>query len=314
MGTVEHVGIPTEGEESGMAVRFTVLASGSRGNSSLVRAGGAGLLIDLGLGPRTLEERLTAVGASLDGVCAAVLTHTHGDHVGDAALTALARRRIPLYCHEGHHRELGRFRGYARLAEAGLLRDFDDRPFLVPGGLNVEPFPVRHDGGPTFGFRVEGRDSGRSRPVAVGYLADSGCWTEAMAEGLADADLVGVEFNHDVDLQRRSGRPYHLIARNLGDGGHLSNAQGASLVSEVLRMSRPGAVRHVVLLHLSEQCNRPDLALAAARGAIRGTGRRVKVHVASQWSSSPDLLVEPGRRPARRASAGLVAGFPWELD
>ena len=64
-------------------------------------------------------------------------------------------------------------------------------------------------------------------------MADTGCWTGAAADALTDVDLLAVEFNHDVEMQRRSGRPWHLIARNLGDRGHLSNDQGAALVAEV---------------------------------------------------------------------------------
>lgn len=294
-----------------MGVQFSVLGSGSKGNAAVVAAGGGGVLIDLGLGPRALGERLEEAGSGLDRIAAALLTHTHGDHVGDATLRLLARRKIPLYCHEGHHRSLARFAGFALLREAGLTRAYDERPFLTPGGLRVEPLAMRHDGGPTFGFRIEGRESRRGRPVAVGYLADTGCWTDDMADGMADVDLLGVEFNHDVELQRRSGRPYHLIARNLGDRGHLSNGQGAAFVEAVIGRSRPGSVRHLVLLHLSEQCNRPDLAASAARTAVRGSGRRVAIHVASQWEASPRLDVSPGRR-TKRVEPGEVVGFPWE--
>src|SRR5262249_10105452 len=69
------------GAAATMAVQFAVLASGSSGNATLIRSGGAGLLVDLGIGPRTIAQRLESVGASWDHVGAAVLTHTHGDHV-----------------------------------------------------------------------------------------------------------------------------------------------------------------------------------------------------------------------------------------
>ena len=94
-----------------------------------------------------------------------------------------------------------------------------------------------------------------------------------MAESLIDVDVLGVEFNHDVALQRSAPRPEFLIARNLSDEGHLSNRQGAELVQAVLARSGVGALRHVVLLHLSEQCNQPELAIQAAGAAIRAAGR-----------------------------------------
>jgi hypothetical protein len=103
-------------------------------------------------------------------------------------------------------------------------------------------------------------------------------------------------------MQRASGRPPALIARILGDWGHLSNVQGADFLAAVLARSRPDAVRHVVLLHLSQQCNLPKLALRVARAAIRPTGRRVAVHAALQAMAHPNLWLAPARR--RGAGAG----------
>jgi hypothetical protein len=99
-----------------------------------------------------------------------------------------------------------------------------------------------------------------------------------------------------VDLQRQSNRPPRLIARNLGDRGHLSNRQAADFVSAVLERSGRGSIRHLVLLHLSGQCNNPNLALKTARAAVRGRGRRVMVHAALQAPAHPNLWLEPARR------------------
>lgn len=287
-----------------MAVQFAVLASGSRGNATLIRSGGAGLLIDVGIGPRDLSRRLESVGASWGNIAAALLTHTHGDHVGEHGLQELARRRITLFCHEGHRGALQNAPGFVKLADAGLVRHYDDRPFLTPCGMAVEPVALRHDGGPTFGFRVEARPPGTSRTVGIGYVADTGCWHDGMADQLAGTDLLGVEFNHDVEMQLRSPRPAVLIRRNLGDTGHLSNDQGAGLIEAVMRRSAQSGPRHVVLLHLSQQCNRPELALSAARNVVRGPGRRVLVHAAQQSSAFPNLWIRPARR--RRRSAAIL--------
>ncbi len=299
-----------------MPIQFAVLASGSRGNATLVRAGHAGLLIDFGLAPRALAARLEGVGSDLGHVDSAVLTHTHGDHVHPTTLRLLALRKVALYCHEGHRANLATKPGFRDLDGAGLVRHFDDRPFLSPSGLRVEPFPLSHDGGPTFGFRVEGRPERRARPVAMGYMADTGSWSEAMVDAMSDVDVLGVEFNHDVDLQRNSGRAAYLVARNLGPRGHLSNDQGAGLVSAVLGRSAPGSVRHLVLLHLSEQCNRPNLAMERARGAVRSAGRRIAIHAARQGQPFPNLQVRAGRRARPGADAGPTPApaFPWEGD
>jgi phosphoribosyl 1,2-cyclic phosphodiesterase len=292
-----------------MPVRFAVLASGSRGNAALVEAGGAGLLVDLGLPAPTLAQRLAKVGSAWDHLGAAILTHTHGDHVEDSTLRMMARRGIVLFCHEAHRTALADWPGFQALERLGLARRYDDRPFLTPTGHRIEPVALRHDSGPTFGFRIEGQAQRGARWAALGYLADTGCWSEVMVEAMADVDLLGVEFNHDEDLQRQSGRPPRLIRRILGNRGHLSNAQGAAFVAAVLQRSRPGAIRQIVLLHLSEECNRPELALQSARAAVRRTGRRVSIIAAQQHEPHPSVAVRPGRRGPAVVAVGLPG--PW---
>jgi phosphoribosyl 1,2-cyclic phosphodiesterase len=295
-----------------MPVQFAVLASGSKGNATLVRGRGAGVLIDVGMGPRTLVERLESVGASWSAVGAVALTHTHGDHVDTGTFAELARRRVMVYCHEGHRAGLAGDPGFQSLEAAGLVSCYDERPFLSGTGIRLEPIRLRHDGGPTFGFRIEVSAERRGRVVSLGYLADTGSWSEQMVETLVDVDALGVEFNHDVTMQRASGRPRLLIARNLGDQGHLSNGQGAELVAAVLARSRRGALRYLVLLHLSRQCNRPGLALDAARTVVRDAGCRVVVHAARQDPAHPNLWITPGRRVARGVvpASGRVAARP----
>ena len=144
--------------------------------------------------------------------------------------------------------------------------------------------------------------------MAIGYLADCGCWSPAMAESLADLDLLGVEFNHDVEMQKSSRRPGFLIERNLSDSGHLSNAQAAELLNAILTRSHRSSPRHVVLLHLSDECNQPELALQAARTMLEAAGREAQVHVGRQTLASPSILLSAGRGRAR--GFGHTAGAP----
>ena len=280
-----------------MGLRFTVLASGSAGNASLVEADGFGVLIDIGLGPRQLSRRLSAVGLSWADVHAVLLTHTHSDHWKARSLAYLIRHGLPLFCHPDHHESLGCFGSeFCKLQEAGLVRPFAaHESFELSPGLHCRPLPVRHDGGATFGFRLEGVPDLFGRSASLAYAADLGCWDDGLADALADVDLLAVEFNHDVALEYASGRMPRLITRVLGDDGHLSNAQAADLVRAVLARSPSGRPRHLVQLHLSRDCNRPaSIARAAALAVLAGRSdvtlhrraRRARVNPSSQcrWS------------------------------
>jgi phosphoribosyl 1,2-cyclic phosphodiesterase len=307
-----------------MTFRFTVLASGSSGNVSLLQTDGFSALLDLGLGPRRLADRLGAIGADWDQIGAALLTHTHGDHWNDATLGLLRRRRIPLLCHPLHYPGLqGYGKQFQRLLDDGLVRHFDDdRDFELGGGIRCRAIPLSHDCNPTFGFRFEKQAALFGPPAALGYAADLGCWTPEVAAALIDVDLLALEFNHDVGLEYASGRSAHLIYRVLGDGGHLSNAQAAALLEQVLRCSTPGRLRHVVQLHLSRDCNRVRLAQEAALAVVQAAGREVRIHSASQHRPGATLLVggsATATRPARREpnangkgrSRRVPAVSPW---
>jgi phosphoribosyl 1,2-cyclic phosphodiesterase len=276
-----------------MALRFTVLASGSAGNASLIQSNGFGVLLDAGLGPRQLAARLARVGASWSEVHAVVLTHTHGDHWRDATFAHLHRRSTPFYCHQEHQLALlGYSVAFGRLRSGGLVRTYlpGETIELAPG-FRCRPFPVRHDGGPTFGFRFEAATDLFGEATTLAYAADLGSWCPNVVHELAGADLVALEFNHDVVLERCSGRSPALIARVLGDRGHLSNDQAAALVREILQTSHPRRPRHLVQLHLSRDCNRPALAAEVASAAIAACGHEVEVLTAGQDDPTPTVEV-----------------------
>ena len=124
--------------------------------------------------------------------------------------------------------------------------------------------PYRTTAGPPAGFVS-------TAPIGRGYATDLGTWQSSLAEALANVDILALEFNHDVAMEKSSGRDPQLIARVLGDAGHLSNEQAAALVREVLLRSQPNRMRHLVQLHMSRQCNRPTLARAVAERVLRRT-------------------------------------------
>jgi phosphoribosyl 1,2-cyclic phosphodiesterase len=286
-----------------MALHFTVLASGSLGNASLLEADGFGVLIDAGLGPRQLAQRLAAVGRSWRRIHAVVLTHTHGDHWRGRTFAYLARHGIPLYCHAAHVNDLvAESAAFCRLADVNLVRYYEpDTSLALAPCLRLRPFAVSHDGGATCGFRFDGPADFFGPGWALAYVADLGAWPRQLVERLCDVDVLALEFNHDVAMERRSGRPRSLINRILSARGHLSNEQAAALVDEVARRSERGRLRHLVQLHLSRDCNRPSVARAAVQRLMTEHG--FNVHTARQDRPGPRLRLGaaaiPRRTPAR---------------
>jgi phosphoribosyl 1,2-cyclic phosphodiesterase len=274
-----------------MSARFTALASGSAGNACLLEADGVGILIDFGLGPRTLATRMAARGLSWRNVHIVLLTHTHGDHWRETTLVHLGRHGIRLCCHADHAESFaGQSDGFDALYAAGLVTIYAAGKVLdLAPGLTGLPLRVEHDAGETFGFRFEGSRGLFGPGWAVGYAADLGCWDNELARSLSDVDLLALEFNHDEHLQRTSGRPHYLIQRVLGDQGHLSNRQAQDLLAKILGESTFTSPRHVVPLHLSRECNRPDLARTAANDALTDADRSASVVIAAQHEPGPTL-------------------------
>jgi phosphoribosyl 1,2-cyclic phosphodiesterase len=275
-------------------MRFVVLASGSAGNVSFVEANGFGLLIDVGLGPRQIAARLAGVGLSWQRVHAVLLTHTHSDHRNERTFRYLLQHRLPLWCHASHAVALSwTGSAFAKMRRDRLIRTYAaDEPMALTNGLSVRPLLLSHDGGPTFGFRLEAAHDLFGPGAALGYATDLGCWDETLAAALTGVDLLALEFNHDEALEVSSGRSDQLIARVLSDEGHLSNRQAAALLARILARSPDRRPRRIVQLHLSRDCNRPELARQAALHALGEWA--VEVHTARQDRATPvfDLSAE----------------------
>jgi phosphoribosyl 1,2-cyclic phosphodiesterase len=253
-----------------MTARFTVLASGSGGNTTLLELDGFGLLIDCGLHPRYLTARMQSIGASWDRISAVILTHTHTDHWKDATLADLRSRKIPLYAHPQHHAHFERAApSFGSFKDAGLAREYAEGVRIQFGPhLSCLPLRVQHDSVPTFAFRIDGYDGEPHPAWAIGYAADLGCGSAELIEAFAGVDVLALEFNHDELMERTSSRPKFLVDRVLGDLGHLSNKQAAELTRAIAGRSGEGFPGHLVQLHLSKDCNKPELAAVAGREAL----------------------------------------------
>lgn len=256
-------------------MRLQVLSSGSKGNAALVRAGEAALLIDAGLGPRLLRERLDAVKLGVRGLDHVLVTHGHLDHSRSAG--AIARREdATVLCAPS----LLEHRAVKRAPRKGTLPVGGDLTLSSAGEtVAVRTARLPHDCDPTIGIRLE--HAGRR----VAILTDLGRPDRVAGERLADAHVLVLEFNHDEAMLAAGPYPERLKDRIRGDQGHLSNRQAA----EQLALLCGPSLHTLVLAHLSLHNNTRELARLAAEQALRDLGRDdVRVLIAEQ-----DHALEP---------------------
>lgn len=248
-------------------MRVAVLGSGSRGNAVALEADGFAVLVDAGFGIRTLQRRARAAAIDLRTVRAVLLTHEHSDHARGASPLA-QQVSCPIYASPG-----------TLAALAPRLADVRTRELPVNGTAEIGPFtvstcPTSHDAVEPLALAVTQTCSGER----VGIAYDLGRPTSGVRRLLRDCTCLIIEANHD-DLLLRTG-PYPPVVREriAGPGGHLSNRAAVELVEELCHQR----LHTVVLAHLSDHCNRIDLARRAVRNALRRQGFRGRLLVAEQ--------------------------------
>ncbi len=258
-----------------MSYFVKLLYSGSDGNAALVCAGGHAVLIDAGRSAKRLCTALQEAGVEPDALEAIFLTHEHRDHT--AALDIFLKHHpIPV-----HITERSAQRMLPRAGEA-LREHLVVHPPLfceTVGPLEFSSFLTSHDSAQSVGFRITMRDADGEH--AVGYATDLGCVTPAVEKGLCGCEAVVLECNHDEQMLMEGPYPYDLKRRIASPKGHLSNHDCAAFAT---RLAASG-MKRLLLAHLSEINNLPDLALAEVCSALAGTG----VHVAT---ASPDHITE----------------------
>jgi phosphoribosyl 1,2-cyclic phosphodiesterase len=247
-------------------MKLWVLGSGSSGNAVLIESGESRVLVDAGFGTRTLATRLRAIGVAPGSIEACIVTHEHTDHVKGAAAGA-RRGGWKLFASEGT------VDAWPELQESNCSR--------VATGATVDLSRVRmttyatpHDAASPIGVRVTSLHTGASAVVCtdVGHVREG---VRALCE---DADILVLESNHDEGMLRAGPYPPSVRARIASRTGHLSNRACAALVRDVVHTN----LAHVVLAHLSENCNDHGIAHAATADALRRTRFRGRLSVAMQ--------------------------------
>lgn len=277
-------------------MRVAILGSGSGGNSVVVESQGRRILLDAGFSCRQIEKRLEALDApdsdkDLASVEALLLTHEHSDHCRGAAVF-LKRHQVPVYATDGTFAALSRSRAF-RKVEPVTRTVRSGEPFDIAGTdpiFHVEAFGVPHDANEPVGFVIE--DAAGCR---VGLVADLGSRTQLAWGRLRDLDCLLIETNHDLSLLRSGPYPWHLKQRIASRHGHLSNADASLGLPELV----DDRLRAVVLYHLSETNNRPEVAAEAIGETLDRLGSAAEVSVTRQNEITPwiEIPESPVARP-----------------
>ncbi len=251
-------------------IEFSILGSGSKGNSVFLRVQSYSFLFDCGLSCKQIELRLRSIGVEPSSIDAVFLSHEHDDHI-KSVHTFVKRYKVPLVTSE-------------KTFKAGRLEDkgVKDVEFVESGklfsqfrGVDVFFMPISHDAADPVGFVVY------SNGIKFGLVTDLGYPTELVVHELKDSNALVIESNHEPQLLKLSNYPWELKQRIASRKGHLSNQDCAKLVERVVS----DKTSYLVLAHLSEENNNPEIALMNVAKAVRGIP--VSIDIARQNEPTP---------------------------
>jgi phosphoribosyl 1,2-cyclic phosphodiesterase len=252
-----------------------ILASGSKGNSILIRTATTKILLDAGLSGRRIAETIRELGLQDSRLKALIVSHEHNDHVGGAGVVC-RKYQIPLYITEPTYRAVA-----SRLGKipAGTVHFETGKQFII-GDIKVTPFSSSHDvvDGSNFTFEKVG-DSTRKLAIAT----DLGFSSRLLLTKFRDASTIILESNHDEEMLLRGPYPFHLKQRVKSRHGHLSNEQAVAVISQVIH---PG-LRNLILAHLSEQNNTPQIAKQAMEAYLKAINYELELFISLQNQPTP---------------------------
>jgi phosphoribosyl 1,2-cyclic phosphodiesterase len=257
-------------------MKVAALGSGSGGNAYLIATAGTRILIDAGFSARQIAQRLEQLSVAPETIEGIVVTHDHGDHT--RGIGVFARKfGTPLHLTSGTAK-----------ACAALLRGSETIHTYTPGfhftigDLRIDPFLTVHDAVDPVAITVTGIGCG----TRVGIATDLGRPTAGVRHSLSRCDFLILEANHDEELLRTGSYPASVQARIASSHGHLSNHAAATLARELLHPRLAG----VFLAHLSQECNRPELARGVVEGELKRAGWKGFLEVIRQ--DTPTDLVD----------------------
>ena len=242
-------------------IKFLSIGSSSSGNCYYLATDNIQILIDAGVGMRTLKSTLKEKGIMLTDIDAVFITHDHADHI--KAVGHIAEDfNIPVYTTQDIHIGINKNYCVTTKLTTEHVRIVNKYQTITLSDLSVTAFPVPHDSTDCVGYRVE-----TDEEIFL-LITDIGHVTEIIKEEVSKANFIVLESNHDVDMLMMGPYPSYLKGRIRSGRGHLSNADSAKLIAE----NASPALRQVWLCHLSEENNHPELARKTHETVLREYG------------------------------------------
>ena len=224
------------------------IASGSSGNCIYAGDDERGFLVDVGTSFKKIREGLFMQGLSLDNLEGILITHEHSDHI--AGLGALLRKSpVPVYATADTIKKIWEKCNMNNVSPELFHSIRSGEEFSV-SDYCIKSFRISHDAVDPVCYTL------KKEGIKLGIATDMGVFDDTIIENLGDCDTVLLEANHDISLLQVGPYPYRLKMRILGDRGHLSNTASADLIREIIHRG----LKNVILGHLSEQNNFPELA------------------------------------------------------
>ncbi len=242
-------------------LKFICLGSGSSGNGYYLWTENGGILIDAGVGYKTLMRHLQTFAIPMAQMQAVFITHDHADHIKSVGKLASEFGKMIYATSQVHE---GIARNYCvspRVRQEHRTCIETDVPVTI-GDFTITAFPVPHDSTDCVGFRVE------ACGVCFCLITDVGHVTERIKEEVSKANYLVLESNHDHEMLMAGTYPAYLKGRIAGPTGHLNNTEAG----ELLANSSSPALKHVWLCHLSEENNHPELARKTVDTILRSYG------------------------------------------
>lgn len=227
-------------------IRFSILASGSSGNATLIETGDQKILVDCGLSGKKMEGLFAQVGRNMNDLDAILITHEHSDHIKGLGVHA-RKYKLPIYANAKTWKAMDNMIGEV---SSDQKFQFDMETVKSFGSMQVESFGVSHDAIEPMFYIFH---NGNKKFVMI---TDTGYVSDRMKGHIAGADAYLFESNHDVEMLRMGRYPWNVKRRILGDEGHVSNEDAAIAMSEVIT----DQTKRIYLGHLSKDNNMKELA------------------------------------------------------